>query len=610
MNDWSNLARVAMTRTYSRNGETWKDIVERAIAGNVRNCYVDDEEISTLRRLMMERKAMPAGRGLWFSGTEAHKELGGAALCNCWFLTGDDWMNLPLAADLLMLGGGVGMSVEHRYVSKLPVVKEARISHKATKDAFYIVPDSREGWCELLRIIFKAYFETGRSFTYSTVCIRGKGEPIKGFGGLASGPIPLIACIEKICRILDARVGKHVRPIDMADLLCCIGEMVVSGNVRRSAIIIIGDPFDQQYLTCKRWDLKPVPVERQFANFSVACNDFEALHPSYWRTYEAGEAFGLVNRNAIQTYARIGDVRRDTAVGVNPCAEACLENGEPCNLQEIVLPRLNSVEEFILAARLMHRWGKRVCLEKYHHHKIDEVIKRNMRVGTGITGCLQSDLFRPAALDYVYMEIQKENDWYSKQLNVPPSIRTTLIKPSGTLSLLCDCTAGIHPAYAEYYIRRVRFAENSPMITQLRSAGHTIQPQRNIDGSLDYGTLVVDFPVHMRNVPTVQQIDTWRQLDYVKMAMRHWADQSVSVTVYYKKNEIPKIKDWVRDNLSEMKTLSFLCYDDHGFEQAPYERITQEQYERMSAKVKPLEFDGADTSDLIEECVTGACPVR
>lgn len=610
MENWSNLARVATMRTYSRDNENWNDIVERAIGGNTRKVDVPDWERNALRQLMTDRIAMPAGRGLWFSGTPALDVIGGAALNNCWAVTGDKWEHLVLACDLLMLGGGVGMSVQHKYVSKLPKVRETSISHKNTKDAFYIVPDSREGWCELIRLVLKSYFVTGRKFTYSTCCIRGKGERINGFGGTASGPIPLIECIETISKILDARVGKHVRPIDMADLLTCIGRMVVAGNVRRSAIIIIGDPWDREYLTCKRWDLRPVPVYRQFANFSVAASDIEDLHPSFWRTYEAGEPFGFVNLDNIQKYGRMGEEKYDSAILVNPCAEATLENGEPCNLLELFMSRMHTRDELAFAARLMFRYGKRVCLENYHHDIINEVVHRNNRVGVGITGCLQSSLFNPRDLDFAYEAIQEENRIYSAELGVPESIRTTVVKPSGTLSILGDCTPGIHPAFAEYYIRRVRFADNSPLIPVLRDAGHKIEPQKNIDGSLDYGTLVVDFPVHMPNTPTADQMTTWQQLDIVKMAQRHWADQSVSVTVYYKKPEIEDLKDWVGNNLKYLKTLSFLCYDDHGFEQAPMEKISKEQYERIANKVKPINFSGADTGDLLEECVGGSCPVR
>lgn len=609
MEHWSNLALVTTMRTYSRNNEKWKDIVRRVIKGNIRNHNVSEKEIKQLEYLMLNRKATPAGRGLWWSGTDLHDKLGGVACCNCWFVTGDNWEHLVLAQDCLMLGGGVGMSVEHRYVSKLPKVKDATIQHRASKDTFYIVPDTREGWCELIRLVLESFFVTGKSFSYSTICIRGKGEPINGFGGTASGPIPLINSVDKIQRILKQRIGKHIRPIDMMDLLCCIGEMVVAGNVRRSAIIILGDPWDREYLTSKRWDLKQVPVERQFANLSVVCSNAEDLHPSFWRTYESGEPFGIVNRETIQKYGRIGDVKPDTAVGVNPCGEATLEHGEPCNLQELFLPNIKDKKEFTQAARLMHRYGKRVCLEQYHHQTITDVVHRNMRIGTGITGCLQSDLFNEQTLDEVYNEIQEENYSYSKELNVPESIRTTLIKPSGTLSLIGECTPGIHPAFSEYCIRRVRFSDISPLIPMLKETGHHIAPQINIDGSLDYGTLVADFPVHMPNAATAHTYDTWAQLEAVKMAQRAWSDQSISVTVYYKKADIPKLKTWLHDNISEIKTLSFLCHDDHGFEQAPIEEITAEQYERMSAKLKPIQ-DFISEDAAMEECEKGQCPVR
>lgn len=238
---------------------------------------------------------------------------------NCWALTAEDWNNFVHATDLLMLGGGVGMSVEHRFVSKLPKVKKGVvIEHRGTKDADFIVPDSREGWCELQRRVFEAFFVTGKGFTYSTVCIRGYGEDIKGFGGKASGPLPLIEFVEIASRILKAREGKHIRPVDAADIICAGGAMVKAGNVRRSAIIIMGDPWDKEYLVMKRWDLQTLPPWRSNANFSVVCEEIEDLHPLFWKTYEHGEPYGLINRKNIQTYGRMGEKKKDTAYLVNP----------------------------------------------------------------------------------------------------------------------------------------------------------------------------------------------------------------------------------------------------------------------------------------------------
>jgi ribonucleoside-triphosphate reductase len=398
--EWSNLAQVVYKRTYARktdagHTENWKETVLRVIEGNVEKYrgtdFLEPDEEDRLFYYIYNRKAMPAGRGLWFSGSEAHHRLGGAGLVNCWGTTADNIEHFVMAQDLLMLGGGVGMSVEHKYVSKLPRPKKGIvIEHKLTKDADFIVPDSREGWCELLRKVLNAYFITGKSFTYSTICIRGKGEAIKGFGGTASGPLDLVEFIRKLSVLLDERAGKAIRPIDAADILCLIAEMVVAGNVRRSALLILGDCWDKLFLRAKRWDLGLIPSQRGNANFSVVCDDAEDLHPEFWKSYEHGEPFGIINRTNFQTYGRMGEEKKDTAVVVNPCAEIGLENGEPCNLTECFLPNLASIEEFKEAARLMFRWSKRITCENYHNPINEKVIKKNRRVGVGITGCLEA----------------------------------------------------------------------------------------------------------------------------------------------------------------------------------------------------------------------------
>jgi ribonucleoside-triphosphate reductase len=621
MKEFSNLAAIVARRTYSRKDtgklENWDQIIERAVLGNVKGHDVPEQEIKDLLRLGKQRKAIPAGRGLWFSGSPSHNKIGGAACVNCWSIELSDWQNFVLAADLLMLGGGVGVSVEWKYTSKLPKVKKGvQIEHKPTKDADFIVPDSREGWDDLAYRVLESYFVTGKSFTYSTICLRGYGEAIKGFGGTASGPIPLIQFVQNLSTIFEARAGRFIRPIDAADAVCATGEMVVSGNVRRSAILILGDAWDKDYLKAKRWDLGGLPSFRSCANFSVVCDDIDDLHPLYWETYKVGEAFGIVNRKNIQKYGRMGELKKDTAYMTNPCGEATLEHAEPCNLQEIALPNIKDEEEFILAARLMHRYGKRVTMDKYHHEEIQEVISRNRRIGTGITGCLSSNLFSPAILDRVYDSIQRENIKYSKQLGIPESIRTTVIKPSGTVSKVLDMDGyeGIHAAFSRHIIQRIRFGANDQLIPLLREAGHHIEPVQKLDGTLDHNTLVVDFYVEAPlGYPVVDEgFDTWQQLDVVKMAQRHWADQSVSVTVYYKRDEIPKVKEWLQNNIDEIKTISFLCQNDHGFAQAPKEKITQEQFEKLSAKLKKVPLDQITEGLQIDEieCEGGACPVK
>ncbi len=327
MKEWSNLAKIVHRRTYSRsdNGyqETWADTCKRVIEGNVAKYrgtqFLEDNEENRLMYYLLNRKAMPAGRGLWFSGTKAQEKLGGMGLNNCAFLSSEDWINAVITQDYLMLGSGMGESTEYRFVSKLPKVKKGiYITHKKTNDANFIVPDSREGWCELTRKIMSAFLVVGESFSYSTVCIRGSGEPIKGFGGKASGPVPLIEYVDTLTAVLRHREGRHLRPIDLVDIICSIGAMVVSGNVRRSALIMQGDCWDKEFLKAKRWDLGNIPTQRAMANFSVVCDDFDDLHPLFWKTYEEGEPFGIINRKNIQTYGRMGERKKLIgAIGVN-----------------------------------------------------------------------------------------------------------------------------------------------------------------------------------------------------------------------------------------------------------------------------------------------------
>lgn len=636
MKEFSNLAKIVTRRTYARRDnpftgplglpdsygdryhplENWNQIIEREVMGNVKGRNVPEQEIQDLLRFGKERKAIPAGRGLWFSGTSAHTRIGGVALNNCWFATASAWTNFVIIADLLMLGGGVGVSVEHKYVSKLPKIKKnVTITHQPGYGAGFIVPDTREGWCELMYRVFESYFVTGKSFTYSTSVLRSAGLPIKGFGGVSSGPLPLIRFVDHINSILSNRAGRHIRPIDASDIVTAIGEVVVSGNVRRSAIIIIGDCWDKEFLVAKRWDLGTIPGHRSNANYSVACDDADDLHPLYWKTFAAGEAFGLMNRKAIQKFGRMGELKRDTAEGVNPCAEATLEPFEPCNLQEIIMPHIKDREEFIKAARLMHRYGKRVTLEKYHHAEIQEVIDRNRRIGTSITGCLASNLFNADDLDAAYAAIQEENVSYSAELGIPQSIRTTVNKPSGTVSKVCDLDGyeGIHVPLSRYIIQKIRIASNDQLIPILRTAGHYMEPVRKLDGTVDHGTQVVDFYVKAPDGgPVVDEgFSVWDQIKSWELAQKHWADQAVSVSLYYKHADIPKIKQWVSDNLNNIKTISFMAESEHGYVQAPKEAITKEKFYELSEKIRPINFDQIGQGDLENlECEGGICPVK
>jgi len=566
--------------------------------------------------MFMNREMTTAGRGLWISGTDFVDKVGGAALNNCWFFAADSWMNYVIAQDLLMQGGGVGMSVEHRFVSKLPnvVAKKVVIEHKLTKDADFIVPDSREGWCELTRMVLESFFVTGKSFTYSTICVRGANEKIQGFGGEASGPLPLIDFVNNMSKILGSRADKHMRPIDAADLLCSVAAMVVAGNVRRSALMILGDPWDKEFLTIKRWDLHDIPSYRYKSNFSVVAGDYDELHPLFWDSYNMGEPIGIFNRKNAQKYARMGELKEDACVGVNPCAEATLENGEPCNLLEIYLSRIQTRERLLEVCRAATRMAIRTTCAFYHHEVTAKVIAKNRRIGVGLTGILNAKLYTVEDLDAAYAAVEDEAEMYCAEMGIPNCVRLTVIKPSGTLGKLGDCLEGCHPAYSRYMIQRVRFAASDDLIPLLRSAGHFVEMEKNQDGTPNPDTMVCDFYLdNGPDAPTADGgFDTWKQLETLLRLQKHWADQAVSITVYYKKEWIPRLKDWLKDHMKDIKSISFLLHQGHGFIQAPKEPITKEQYEEFSAKILPLDVTSIKKAEEIEasDCEGGACPIK
>jgi hypothetical protein len=366
----------------------------------------------------------------------------------------------------------------------------------------------------------------------------------------------------------------------------------------------------------KRWDLCVLPTQRSNANFSVVCDDTEDLSPMFWKTYDIGEPFGIFNRKNARKFGRMGELMADEVEGCNPCAEAMLVNGEPCNLQELAAHLMRNVNEFRRGGVLMHRYGKRVTCEKYHHGISQAAIEKNRRVGTGITGFLISPLCNPKDLDIVYRAIVDEGKAYSKFLGIPNSIRHTVMKPSGTMGKVMDAEGyeGIHATIAKWIIQRVRFASTDPALPILKAAGHHMEPVIKLDGTTDPTTMVVDFYLEAPDGAPIAGKD-WtlqKQLDAVLMAQKYWADQSVSVTIYYRREDIPFIKSWLDKNLSNLKTISFLCQNDHGFVQAPKEEITEDQFIKLSAKIKPIDLDSLHEEGEIssQECAGGVCPVK
>ncbi len=630
---WSTVGYLTYKRTYSRRldetnpnspTEEFEDTIDRVVkaSNDQLGCGFSYEEQKRLKQYLMQLKGTVAGRFLWQLGTPTVDKLGLSSLQNCAFTVVDKPVEPFIwAMDLLMLGSGVGYNIQRTNVEKLPPVNaEFKTPTRSdTDDADFIVPDSREGWVRLLGKTLKAAFlahDSGRqTFTYSTKFIRSKGAPIKGFGGVASGPEDLVWGINKIGEILEKRAGKKLRPIDCLDVMNIIGAIVVAGNVRRSAQIAIGDADDVEYLLAKRWDLGNIPSWRAMSNNSVVCNDIGDLHEFFWDGYEGkGEPYGLINLKLSRKVGRLGDTNYpDPEVqGYNPCAEQSLADKETCCLAEVFLPNLKSKEEMLDVCKLLYRVNKHSLALKCHLKSTEAIVNKNMRMGIGVTGVLQATEEQKGWLNDVYKELREYDKSYSAQHGFPESIKITTVKPSGTLSLLPGVTPGAHPAYARYMIRRIRIASNHPLVQVCKEHGYHVEYQQNFDGTEDHSTVVVSFPFsHPEEARLAKDMSAIDQLEVVKWLQEVWSDNSVSCTIYYRKEELNDIKKYLKKHYkNNHKSLSFLLHSEHGFKQAPLEEISKEEYEKMVRATKLItQIDEANIG-LEDECATGACPIR
>jgi ribonucleoside-triphosphate reductase (thioredoxin) len=637
---FNGLGYIVYKRTYARvkeNGQTeeWHETIRRCINGAQKiGANYTKEEAEQLFDLIFNLKCNFAGRMLWQLGTPTVDRFGANSLLNCWNVSMNSVRSFLFLFENLMLGGGVGFSIRREDIHELPRIKKGvSITHKNTKDADFIVPDSREGWIRLLEKVLEAFFVKGSSFSYSTILIRGAGEKISGFGGVASGPQILLDGIEKINKIFQSREGKKLRSIDVLDICNIIGGIVVSGNVRRSAQIAIGDPDDYLFLRAKNWSLGNIPNWRAMSNNTIYADDFSHISNEIWSNgyildsetgFAKGEPYGFFNLPLSQKYGRLKDglmkdsslypTDEDNVVGTNPCGEISLASYECCNLSELYLNNITSKEELVICAKLLYKTQKAIAALPFIHEETNKIVHKNMRLGLGVTGICQS-LDKIDWLDACYKELRKFDKEWSKERGWNRSIKLTTIKPSGTLSLLAGSTPGVHPAYSKYYTRRIRMSSNDALVTYCRDLGYYIEYAVNFDGSENHDTVVVEFPCETPDGALfADDMGVVQQLEMVKKLQEVWSDNAVSVTAYYSENELQTLKQWLSDNYETgIKSVSFLLRQKHGFKQAPYEEITKESYELKKSKVKPLvgiiQNIGNEALEGIE-CEGGSCPIK
>jgi len=636
---FNGLGYIVYKRTYARtkddgNTEEWHETVARCINGAQKlGASYTKEEAQRLFDLIFNLKCNFAGRMLWQLGTSTVDRFGANSLLNCWYVSINEPKAFTFLFENLMLGGGVGYSIRREDVHELPKIKKGvNVIHKLTKDADFIVPDTREGWVKLLEYVLKSFYETGKSFNYSTILIRGAGEPINGFGGKASGPAILVEGIEKIKTIFQNREGKKLRSVDVLDVCNIIGSIVVAGNVRRSAEIALGDPDDILYLRAKNWSSGNIPNWRAMSNNTIYVDEFEHIMEEVWKNgyivnketgYANGEPYGLFNLPLSQTYGRLKDgplkgnemypTDVDNVIGTNPCSEISLSSYECCNLSELYLNNIDSQEELFDCAKLLYKTQKAIAALPFIHDETNKIVHKNMRLGLGVTGICQS-LNKIEWLDKVYVMLRKFDREWSKQKGWPESIKLTTIKPSGTLSLLGGATPGIHPSYSKYYMRTIRMSSSDKLVKICKDSGYHVEYLLNLDGSENHDTVVVYFPCKTpEGAILAKEMNVIEQLEMVKKLQSIWSDNAVSVTAYYKSEELEKLKKWLSENYKQnIKSVSFLLHKEQNFKQAPYQEITEEEYIRGTEKIKHRIFNTVITGELIQgiECDGGFCPIR
>ena len=625
--DYIHMSRYARFRDDLGRRETWDETVDRYIQ-YFKDYTNNNKKIpwDELRNGILNLEVMPSMRALMTAGKALEKDQ--VAGYNCSYIVIDNPKAFDEIMYILMCGTGVGFSVESRYTNKLPEIPDE--IHDT--DTTIVFRDSKIGWATGYRE-FVSLLYSGKLPKYDTSKIRKAGERLKTFGGRASGPEPLIDLLEFTKRVFLKAKGRKLTTIECHDIVCKIADIVVVGGVRRSALISLSDLNDDHLRNAKSGQWWLTDGHRQLANNSAvyeAKPDMDTFMREWFALYnsKSGER-GIFSRAASQAVAaKYGRRDENMDYGTNPCSEIILRPYQFCNLTEVVVRDTDTQETLLRKVRLATILGTLQATQtnfRYINKRWKNNTEEEALLGVSLTGIMDNALtsnqvvsdvdgfsLLPALLASLREEAVKVNKEFAKALGINQAAAITCVKPSGTVSQLVDSASGIHPRYAHYYVRRVRQDKKDPLAEFMVSHGYTAE--EDFYGSSRW---VFSFPqkaphdaITVKDVTAIQQLELW------KVYQEHWCEHKPSITVYVGEDEWMDVGAWVYKNIDSLSGISFLPRDNGTYRQAPYEEITEEQYNEL-LKGQNLNIDWTEFKELTDNtesaktlaCVAGVCEI-
>jgi ribonucleoside-diphosphate reductase alpha chain len=617
------LSRYAKWVEAEGRRETWGETVDRYFSFMTNHLeknhnYIPNEKlVAELKEFVFERNVMPSMRSVMTSGAALERD--NVAGYNCAFLPVDSPRSFDETMYVLMCGTGVGFSVEYKYINKLPAIPE-----KLEKtDTVIVVEDSKQGWAKAYRELLASLW-AGYIPAIDVTKVRPSGARLKTMGGRSSGPQPLINLFDFTISKFKAATGRNLKPIECHDIMCKIGEVVVVGGVRRSAMISLSNINDIEMAQAKSgnwWEASP---QRALSNNSVAYSRKPGMEQfiAEWKSLydsKSGER-GIYNVAAAQAQAaKFG--RRDPEIhyGTNPCSEIILRPYQFCNLSEVVVRENDTkkdIERKVELATILGTWQSTLTDFKYLRKIWKDNTEEERLLGVSLTGQFghkfmsgKEDLVMLEAFLMTLREKAREvNKEESGKIGIPESAAITCVKPSGTVSQLVGVSSGMHPWHSPYYIRTVRGSKGDPISTFLKEVGIPVED----DVMKPNETYVFSFPVKapegaiVRNdLTAIDHLNIW--LVY----QRAWCEHKPSITVSVKEEEWMEVGAWVYKNFDEVSGISFLPHSDHTYKQAPYQEVSKEEYEALVAKmpnsIRWEDLSFYETEDGTSPSATLAC---